>query len=596
LGLQARIGDPLKGLTVQQLARFTAGQNAFERVFAPVDGLGPIFNQNSCGQCHNDGAIGGAGATSVVRFGQVNKAGFDPLETLGGSLLQSQAISDECAEIVPEEANITALRITPPVFGAGLVETVPDSAILEYFNNPPAGVGGMVHMVPAFEDSGGAPLRVGRFGWKSQVATVLTFSADATLNEMGITNRFLPIENAPNGDLDLLAQCDAVADPEDGPDVDGLDFIDRVTDFQRFTAQPPQTPKSGMTGEGVFQSIGCASCHRPQFVTGTAPETVLSGRTIRPYSDFLLHDMGTLGDGIKQGDIPGTHMRTAPLWGLRVRDPLLHDGSVAGGTFEERIRLAIASHGSSGSQATSAAQAFLSVPLTDQLALIAFLDSLGKSEFDADGDDVIDESDFVAFLGCYSALTTYTPDDACAVSDIAQDGDVDDEDYALFLQAFDGPLPDCDGNGEMDFNELIDGVGADCNANGILDACDKFVCDDGNDCTNDSCNGLACSFVNNAAACNDNQGCTIDDVCDAGVCSGTTIVVLYGDLVPVPGDGTVDVGDVICGLDGFANASSCPQADIAPCGGDGVIDVGDVLAGLAAFAGDYACPHPCPPP
>ncbi len=571
LALQARMGEPLKGLTTEQVARFNAGAVAFERVFTPAEGLGPIFNQNSCGQCHNDGASGGAGATTVVRFGQASKGGFDPLAELGGSLLQSQAIGDECAEFIPEEANVTGLRVTPPTFGAGLVETISGSVILEYANNPPPGVNGLAHMVGAFEDPVGSPLRVGRFGWKAQVATMLTFSGDATLNEMGITNRFLPIENAPNGDLDLLAQCDTVSDPEDGPDPEGFDFIDRVTDFQRFSAQPPQTPKSGMRGEAVFTDIGCANCHRPQYVTGSAPEPALSGRVIRPYSDFLLHNMGTLSDGIKQGDAPPTHMRTPALWGLRVRDPLLHDASVAGGSFEERMRQVIARHGEPGSAATFAADNFIGLALADQSDLIAFLDSLGRAEFDHDGDGVVDEDDFAAFRDCYLSQLAYTPDDPCSISDIEQDGDVDDEDYALFLSAFDGTPPDCNSNGVADFGEILSGSAGDCNTNNVLDGCEAFACDDGSLCTDDSCSFVTCEFVDNG------------------------LVILYGDLVPFPGDGTVDVGDILCALNGFGDSESCQQGDVAPCGGDGIIDIGDVLAVLGAFAGEYACPHPCAP-
>src|SRR5690606_1583781 len=161
------------------------------------------------------------------------------------------------------------------------------------------------------EDEPGAPLRAGRFGWKAQVATVLTFSADAAQNEMGLSNRFLPFDNAPNGDLDLLALCDTVPEPEDGPDEEGLHFIDRITDFQRYIAPPPQTPKSGMTGEAIFISIGCAKCHIPEWTTRNDGdlEDAIRGKTIKPYSDFLLHDMGELGDGIVQGDAMELEMR-----------------------------------------------------------------------------------------------------------------------------------------------------------------------------------------------------------------------------------------------------------------------------------------------
>jgi hypothetical protein len=348
-----------------------------------------------------------------------------------------------------------------------------------------------------------------------------------------------------------------------------------------------------MTGEALFGQIGCADCHRPQYITGTVADAVLSNRTIQPYSDFLLHNMGTLSDGIGQGDAPGTHMRTAPLWGLRVRDPLLHDGTVGGGTFEELIRNAIARHGLPGSEASNATTAFGELSLSEQAAVIAFLDSLGRAEFDHDGNDAIDEDDFLAFRACFDAAAAYTPDDACSLSDIEQDGDVDEEDFQLFLTAFDGPLPDCDGNSVVDYEEMILEGAADCNNNAVLDLCDAFVCNDDNACTDDACGGTVCQFTANAADCDDGNGCTVNDSCKASACLGTAVVVLYGDIIPLEG---VDLDDILCTLDGFANPGDCSGGDIAPCGGNGKIDLDDILAVLDAFSGIYACPHPCPPP
>lgn len=597
LYLQARMGDPVLGLTAAELERFEAGQAQFDRDFSIAEGIGPIMNQTSCGQCHNASGAGGAGSTVVTRFGRQDKFGFDPLADLGGSLLQAQAISDTCRELIPEEANVTALRVTPPIFGAGLVESIADADIVANATNPPPGVGGIVHMVSSFEDPPGSQLRVGRFGWKAQVATLLTFSADALLNEMGITNRFIPLENAPNGNQTLLASCDTVPDPEDGPDGSGFHFIDRVTDFQRFLAQPPQTPKSGMSGEALFNQVGCNACHKAQFVTRNVVEGALSNRTIQPYSDFLLHNMGILGDGIVQGDAPSNRMRTAPLWGLRVRDPLLHDASVGGGTFADRIRTVVTRHGMSGSEAVASSAAFAALFPEEQDAIIAFLDSLGRAEFDHDGDGGVDIADFVAFKACYlDPGQNYSPDDPCAVSDIEQDGDVDGEDYALFLTAYDGVLPDCNSNSVVDFTEILNGTGNDCNKNAVLDACDGYLCNDGNACTDDSCNATVCMFVENSAACDDADACSTADVCAAGVCAGTPTVSLYGDISPSGGNGVIDVDDVLCMLDAFADLGACPDADLMPCGGNGLIDVDDVLAELDAFAGIFACPHPCPPP
>ena len=158
------------------------------------------------------------------------------------------------------------------------------------------------------------------------------------VQEMGITNRFLPFDNDPNGiDPPELAGCDTVPDDptgmtyEDNLDLgNGVDreFIDVVTDFQRFMVPPPQTPRSGMAGEALFAQIGCADCHVPTFVTADDPglEDVLRNREIHPYSDFLLHDMGLNADGIAQGDATIRELKTPPLWGLRLRPELWHDG------------------------------------------------------------------------------------------------------------------------------------------------------------------------------------------------------------------------------------------------------------------------------
>ena len=440
--LQPRLGEPLNGLSPDELNRFEAGKLAFNTVLTDLDGLGPIFNQNSCASCHNT-PIGGSGGIRVTRFGFTSeKTGtFDPLDQLGGSLLQAESLSAECAESVPPIANVTALRLTNSTLGFGLVEAIPDQDLLVRATTPPPGVSGEAHMVEPLEDPGNS--RVGRFGWKSQVATVLTFSADAAHNEMGLTNRLLPVENAPNGDEGLLAGCDLVPDPEDGPDGQGMHFIDRVTDFQRYLAPPPQTPRSGMTGEGIFNAIACTSCHTASFTTpdDAALEPALRNKVLRPYSDFLLHDVGQNADFIGHGGATPREIRTAPLWGVRVRDPLWHDGRVAGGTFASRIRGAIAQHDSLGSEGATSAQAFDALSMTDQEAVIAFLDSLGRAEFDADGDGDVDLSDFDAFEACFTGPGSfYTPDDACSVSDVDRDGDVDDDDRALFEMAVSAPL------------------------------------------------------------------------------------------------------------------------------------------------------------
>ncbi len=441
--LQPPMGAPLSALTQPQMTRFNLGKIQFARVFSQLEGLGPIFNQHSCASCHNT-PVGGSGSIQVTRFGFIDEEtdAFDPLASLGGSLLQSQAVNIGCGEQVPSQANITALRTTNSALGFGLVEAIPDAAIQANATTPPPGVSGTVHTVFPLE-SPSTP-RVGRFGWKAQVATVLTFSADAGLNEMGITNRLVGTENDPNGtnapSLGAPDFCDTVPDPEDQPDFQGVEFIDRLTDFQRYLAPPPQTPKSGMAGEALFQSIGCASCHMAAFTTPNAPplEPALRNITVKPYSDFLLHDAGLAADFIEQGGAGQRELRTPPLWGLRARDPLWHDGRVAGGTFQSRVDGAVAQHSVLLGEGASSAMSYFALSPADQAKVVAFLDSLGRQAFDMDGDGDVDGADVAAFKACKAAVGPYTPNQPCAVSDSDADGDVDQSDFWLLLQATTG--------------------------------------------------------------------------------------------------------------------------------------------------------------
>ena len=333
----AHFGDPLPGLTTNQLADFADGQEDFQEPDTPESGLGPIFNNVSCVACHSMPAVGGGSPTNETRFGRMVNGHFDPLTELGGSLLQQFAIDPAYQEVIPPEANVIALRQTTPLFGLGLVESIPDSAIVQNCNRlKPDGVKGRVAWVT---DVVSGQMRVGRFGWKCQQATLLAFSGDAYLNEVGITSRFFPHDNAPNGNQALLALGDLVADPEDQIDpATGKADIDHFADFMRYLAPPPQLPltRSASSGQTLFGQIGCAVCHTPTMYTGTNAIPALDRKPVRLYSDLLLHDMGSLGDGIAQSAAAPREMRTAPLWGLRASAPYLHDGRAA--TVDEAIR------------------------------------------------------------------------------------------------------------------------------------------------------------------------------------------------------------------------------------------------------------------
>jgi CxxC motif-containing protein (DUF1111 family) len=438
--IQPRMGDPLPGLTAGELDRFYKGKTAMNTPILVSEGLGPIFNDSACASCHAQPGPGGSSLIVVTRFGKAASGGnpFDPLENLGGSLLQAESIGDGCEEVVPPEADVTAHRATPALFGLGLVESIDDSDIAAYEQNPPPNVSGHVVWVVPIEDSTGT-LHAGRFGWKAQEATGMSFSAGASLNEMGLTNRFFPTENAPNGDTTKLAQCDQVPDPEDLPDGEGFYHIDRFNDFQRFLAPPPQTPRSGMTGEIIFNDLGCTSCHvSTPYITNVVAEPALSNMLITPYSDFLVHDMGTLGDGIVQGSAVETEIRTPSLWGLHVRGGigLLHDGRATGGAFSDNVDAAIVAH---DGEAAFARDNYLNLNQGQKNLLISFLDSLGRAEFDYEGDNDVDEFDWFFLQPLMTGPGHYfTPDDFRSLADIDQDGDFDLVDFAAFQRAFTG--------------------------------------------------------------------------------------------------------------------------------------------------------------
>lgn len=437
--LQPRLGEPVHGLTPAQRADFQAALAVFNTPLDVVDGLGPAFNDRSCGNCHAAPAPGGSSVRTVTRFGRAASGPnpFDPLPTLGGSLLQEQANSASCEETVPAQADVTTERSTPIVYGAGLVELVDDADVLLLEMNQPPGFAGFAHMVNPVENPG-TP-RVGRFGWKGTVATVTSFSADASVNEIGLTSVFFPMEEAPNGDATLLATCDTVADPEDLPGPGGMTKIDSFDLFQRFLAAPAQTPKSGMSGETIFENVGCGVCHvTAGFVTGPSSVPALSGVQLKPYTDFLVHDMGALGDGIVQGAAQETDFLTRALWGLQARGAFLHDAASTGGSLEDNLRDAIARHAGEGQ---ASRDAFLALPMTDQDLVLAFLGSLGRIEFDWERDNDVDVFDWFFVEPFFTGpVPSLTPDDAGALCDVEQDGDFDLVDFGLLQRGFTGNL------------------------------------------------------------------------------------------------------------------------------------------------------------
>ncbi len=362
-------GDPLPGISAQEFERFRLGLEDFLEVENPGEGLGPVFNGRSCAECHSIPAIGGGGSITERRAGRRNPDGsFDPLP--GGSLFQLFSIPPHnCQEVVPPEANVVAARKAIPLFGGGLVETISDetlSGLADPDDRDGDGVSGRVHWV---FDVGTQTTRAGRFGWKAQQATLLTFGAEAYLEEMGITNELFPLENAPNGDAERLRFCDPTRALEDVPELStGLRGIDNFEAFLQFLGPPPRGEITDVArrGEQVFARTGCDACHVPVLFTGASVNPAFDRRPVPLYSDLLLHDIET-GDGIPQGDALGEEIRMPALWGLRVRRGLLHDGSAA------TITDAVLRH---GNEAALSREQFLALSKEEAEALLAFLRSL----------------------------------------------------------------------------------------------------------------------------------------------------------------------------------------------------------------------------
>ncbi|MEY4489698.1 MAG: hypothetical protein RIQ79_2206, partial [Verrucomicrobiota bacterium] len=362
------LGGPLAGLTAAQLAEFRDGLADFRQAETIDSGLGPIFNDISCVACHIAPAVGGGSRRAVTRFGRTTNGVFDPLTAQGGSLLQNRAIAPDLREVIPPEANTVAQRITTPLFGAGLIEAIPDATLRALASAPKSdGIRGHVSLV---KDVATGTERVGRFGWKAQQATLLAFSGDAYVNEMGITNRFFPTENAPNGDLARLARADQILDPEDetNPATNKSD-IDRAAAFMRLLAPPARGPVNATitAGQGVFATLNCTACHTPSLQTGPSPVASLANKPVALYSDLLLHDMGSLGDGIAQGNAAPREMRTAPLWGISVRRDYLHDGRAT--TLDAAIR-------AHDGEAALVRERYLRLTAGQRTQLVAFLNSL----------------------------------------------------------------------------------------------------------------------------------------------------------------------------------------------------------------------------
>ena len=408
---------------------FDQDRVVFEDVETVADGLGPLYNAQSCRECHQNPVTGGNSQVSELRAGSRDASGrFHPARVPiargtvyieGRTLINERAIcpsaafpNDEIQERVPDDANIRTFRMSLNVLGDGLIEAMSDESLralaVRQCRDTSGRICGRTVEVPILEAPG--VNGVGRFGWKAQQASLLSFSADAYLNEMGITNRLLPEE--------VTKICDTVPDPEDRPESRAIgqraqrraqlgitrapaapDFadIDHFARFIRATKAPPRdnilaSTDAARKGSGVFDGIGCATCHVRNLATAPAGAVLnggtysvppeLGNRLFHPFSDFLMHDIDS-GDGIEiaviehhgrrfaqmqqQMSPTANRIRTPPLWGLRTRSRLMHDGGSL------TLRDAIERH---GGEAKDARQRFSMLSDGDKEALYAFLRSL----------------------------------------------------------------------------------------------------------------------------------------------------------------------------------------------------------------------------
>ena len=391
-----------------------ADRDSFEEFEEIDDGLGPLYNAQACRECHQNPTSGGPSQISELRVGHTGPDGVfrnpdipiarGAVVISGRTLVNDRAIcpnatfpDSEIQERVPETETVRATRLSLNLLGDGLVEAVPDQTLLELAREQRRATGGRIHGQPLWVPILEAPghTGVGRFGWKNQHASLLSFAADAYLNEMGITSRLFPDE--------VTDLCNTVDEPNNKPDSTGLEDIDRFTRFIRATKAPARdrvlaaTPQA-MRGSALFDTIGCALCHVRTLTTaptGTAINggtftltPALGDKVFHPFGDYLLHDVGT-GDGIAVAmqehygrrvyqtvwrelvtdsiARARNKMRTAPLWGVRLRPRLMHDGASL------TLRDAILRH---SGEAYQARQRFRSLAPGEQEAVLAFLRSL----------------------------------------------------------------------------------------------------------------------------------------------------------------------------------------------------------------------------
>jgi CxxC motif-containing protein (DUF1111 family) len=373
------LDGPIDGLSSVEKRQFLAGDAAFNgEVFFAATGLGPYFVATSCGTCHaTDGK--GHPFTTLTRFGQSDTLGNSYLDQ-GAPQLQNHAIPGFTPEHIP--AGATFSKFMPPAnTGLGFIESLTDAQILA--NEDPLdangdGISGRANYVHApdyfieqsYHQSKNGKY-VGRFGKKGAAVDLEHQTVNAYNQDMGITSEYSPLEPAING-LDF-PYFDNIPDPEVSSTT-----INNVVFYLRTLKAPVQrNPYDGnvLRGKQIFMDLKCSSCHIPEWTTQQSRIPALVGKTFRPYTDLLLHDMGPgLDDGYTEGTALTYEWKTPPLWGLGLSKKsqgggyfLLHDGRATS------IQQAIELH---GGEAQSSKVQFSNLSGSDKDKLIKFLESL----------------------------------------------------------------------------------------------------------------------------------------------------------------------------------------------------------------------------
>lgn len=374
------LAEPINGLSATQLANHIQGDIEFARSFGVSDGLGPMFNAPSCESCHiGDGK--GHALTTLTRFGRINGAIFDQMTEYGGPQLQNRSIAGYLPEILPAQATGVTHLLPPAVSGLGYLAAVPDETLLSLADPDDRngdGISGVPNYVPAQEYFDPLPMHkplhglyIGRFGRKAAAIDLLQQTASAYRNDMGITSDFILQElfHPQHGRF----TGDNVPDPEISASV-----VHNVVFYLRTLKAPPRRNADApeiKSGEQIFRRIGCAGCHIPTLKTGKSEISALNEVEFYPYTDLLLHDMGSeLDDRYTEGSATTSEWRTTPLWGLGLsaqtqggRATYLHDGRAT--TLIDAIK-------AHGGEAAGSRSKFNTLSESEKQQLLKFLESL----------------------------------------------------------------------------------------------------------------------------------------------------------------------------------------------------------------------------